>query len=140
MGSEKKRGRIQFPTYISKLQEIPRLAIGSVFLSTSTEIHHMARPRRINITGITQHLVQSGNNCQPSFQDATDFELLKTACAKHSCVVHAYVLMSNHVHLLLTPNQPDGASRVFRDLGRDYVSSRSEPLIESIDALSVGFS
>jgi REP element-mobilizing transposase RayT len=48
--------------------------------------------------------------------------------------------MSNHVHLLLTPNQPDDASRVFRDLGRDYVSSRSEPLIESIDALSVGFS
>ena len=40
---------------------------------------------------------------------------------KHSCEIHAFVLMTNHVHILMTPNTPDGASLVFRDLGRDYV-------------------
>jgi len=85
----------------------------------------MPRPKRLNIAGIPQHLVQRGNNRQACFQDQTDcrlyLELLNIACKRHACDVHAYVLMTNHVHLLLTPHMPEGASLVFRDLGRDYV-------------------
>ena len=85
----------------------------------------MPRPQRVNIAGIPQHLVQRGNNRQACFHDEADYqlylELLASACNKHSCVIHAYVLMTNHVHLLATPTQPDGISLMFRDLGRDYV-------------------
>jgi putative transposase len=85
----------------------------------------MPRPRRLNIPGLPQHLVQRGNNRQACFQDEADYRrylnLLGIACKRHDCEVHAYVLMTNHVHILLTPHQPDGASLVFRDLGRDYV-------------------
>ena len=72
-----------------------------------------------------QHLVQRGNDRQTCFRDGADYrlylELLGVACKKHSCDIHAFVLMTNHVHILLTPNEPEGASLVFRDLGRDYV-------------------
>ena len=85
----------------------------------------MPRPKRLNLAGIPQHLVQRGNNRQACFRNEGDYhlylELLNTACKRHDCDVHAYVLMTNHVHILLTPNQPQGASLVFRDLGRDYV-------------------
>ena len=85
----------------------------------------MPRPRRLNIAGYPQHLVQRGNNRNRCFQDAVDFrlylKLLSTACRRHSCDLHSFVLMTNHVHLLLTPRKPDGASMLFRDLGRDYV-------------------
>lgn len=85
----------------------------------------MARPKRLNIAGVPQHLVQRGNDRQACFRDDVDFrlylELLKIACERHSCEVHAYVLMTNHVHLLMTPWESEGVSLVFRDLGRDYV-------------------
>lgn len=85
----------------------------------------MPRPKRLNIAGVPQHLVQRGNNRQDCFKDEADYrlymELLGKACKRHDCDVHAYVLMTNHVHILLTPHQPEGASLVFRDLGRDYV-------------------
>ena len=85
----------------------------------------MPRPKRLNIPGIPQHLVQRGNDRQVCFRDEADYslylELLNCASERHCCDVHAYVLMTNHVHILLTPHLPDGASLVFRDLGRDYV-------------------
>jgi len=85
----------------------------------------MSRPPRLNIAGIPQHIVQRGNNRQACFKSTSDYELylalLGVACRKHECDIHAYVLMTNHVHILLTPNNPEGASLVFRDLGRDYV-------------------
>ena len=85
----------------------------------------MPRPKRLNIPGIPQHLVQRGNNRQPCFLDKADYrlylDLLGVACNRHACLVHAFVLMTNHVHILLTPWIDEGASLVFRDLGRDYV-------------------
>lgn len=39
----------------------------------------------------------------------------------HHCAVHAYVLMTNHVHLLMTPEAPGQVARVMQDLGRRYV-------------------
>ena len=85
----------------------------------------MPRPARLNLPGIPQHITQRGNNRQACFFASADYalylSLLTGACRKHRCTVHAYVLMTNHVHLLITPETPMGVSLVFRDLGRDYV-------------------
>jgi putative transposase len=85
----------------------------------------MPRPPRLNIPGYPQHIVQRGNNRQACFLQDFDYRLylrlLNAACRRHQCALHAYVLMTNHVHLLLTPEIHDGVSLVVRDVGRDYV-------------------
>lgn len=85
----------------------------------------MPRPARLNLAGIPQHITQRGNNRQACFFADADYELylglLAEACKRHRCNVHAYVLMTNHVHLLITPEMPTGVSLVIRDVGRDYV-------------------
>jgi len=85
----------------------------------------MPRPARLNIPGIPQHVTQRGNNRQACFYADEDYrlylELLNDACRIHACTLHAYVLMTNHVHLLITPSTTDGVSRVMCDLGRDFV-------------------
>jgi len=87
----------------------------------------MPRPLRLNLAGVPQHVTQRGNNRQACFFRASDYRLylglLQIACQKHDCQLHAFVLMTNHVHLLLTPSTPDGVSLLIRDLGRDYVRS-----------------
>jgi len=87
----------------------------------------MPRPLRHNIPGMPQHIVQRGNNRQACFFTDSDYRrylaFLGTACRRHHCALHAFVLMTNHVHLLLTPESGDGASLVLRDVGRDYVRS-----------------
>lgn len=87
----------------------------------------MPRPVRLNLPDIPQHVTQRGNNRQVCFFSADDYrlylDLLHEACRAHDCSLHAYVLMTNHVHMLMTPATPEGVSRVFRDLGRDYVRS-----------------
>ena len=97
----------------------------ALFFLPQTGSLKMPRPKRENIADYPQHLVQRGNNRQACFVDQADYrlylKLLILACKRHDCDVHAYVLMTNHVHILLTPHQPEGASLVFRDLGRDYV-------------------
>ncbi|HLF30494.1 MAG TPA: transposase [Xanthomonadales bacterium] len=85
----------------------------------------MPRPVRLNLSGIPQHITQRGNNRQACFFTACDYQLylglLHAACQLHCCQLHAFVLMTNHVHLLLTPDAPGAVSRVIRDVGRDYV-------------------
>lgn len=85
----------------------------------------MPRPPRLNIADIPQHVVQRGNNRQPCFFAASDYRLylslLAIYCRRHRCQIHAYVLMTNHVHLLVTPDIPDGVSLLIRDAGRDFV-------------------
>lgn len=85
----------------------------------------MPRPARLNLPDIPQHITQRGNNRQVCFYADDDYrlymELLHAACRAHGCNLHAYVLMTNHVHLLMTPTTPAGLSRVMRDLGRDFV-------------------
>jgi len=85
----------------------------------------MARLPRYPITGQPQHVIQRGNNRGATFFRSDDYRLyrdcLKSACAKHGCSVHAYVLMTNHVHLLLTPDSPLGIGKVMQSVGRRYV-------------------
>jgi len=85
----------------------------------------MARRRRLTIAGVPQHVIQRGNNRQAIFFAEEDYRrylaYLGEAARKHDCEIHAYVLMTNHVHLLATPNNPDAISRTMQDVGRRYV-------------------
>jgi putative transposase len=82
---------------------------------------------RLALPGVPLHVVQRGNNRQPCFFHASDYEFyLETAlvCAKrYQVAVHAYVLMTNHVHLLLTPEKKWGVSQMMQLLGAIYVSN-----------------
>lgn len=85
----------------------------------------MARLPRFVIPGHPQHVIVRGNNREPIFYADEDYlfylEKLKQACDKHSCDVHAYVLMTNHVHLLITPHKEEAISKAMQMLGRYYV-------------------
>ena len=85
----------------------------------------MARLPRFVITGHPQHVIIRGNNRNPIFNSDEDYRFyldkLQDACTKHQCAVHAYVLMTNHVHLLITPHTEDGISKTMQMLGRYYV-------------------
>jgi putative transposase len=85
----------------------------------------MPRQPRLRIAGVPQHVIVRGNNRQATFFAPRDYrfyvECLRDTAAKHECLVHAYVLMTNHVHLLITAASADGLSLLMRDLGRRYV-------------------
>ena len=85
----------------------------------------MARLPRFVLVGHPQHVIIRGNNREAIFYADDDYqfylEKLKQACNKHRCNVHAYVLMTNHVHLLITPDKEDGISKAIQMLGRYYV-------------------
>ena len=85
----------------------------------------MARLPRIVVPGQPLHIVQRGNNRQAVFFADADYrrylEDLREASAANGCAVHAYALMTNHVHLFLTPETEAGLSRLMQALGRRYV-------------------
>jgi REP-associated tyrosine transposase len=85
----------------------------------------MARLPRICLPGIPQHIIQRGNNRQVCFASEEDFAAythwLKEYSLKYKVAIHAFVLMTNHVHLLATPETEDGISRLMQTLGRHYV-------------------
>ncbi|MFC0679542.1 transposase [Lysobacter korlensis] len=86
----------------------------------------MARLPRLDLPGVPQHVVQRGVDRQPCFARDDDYlryrQELAEAALKHACAVHAYVLMTNHVHLLVTPSEPGGVSRMMQAIGRRYVT------------------
>lgn len=85
----------------------------------------MPRRPRIKLTGIPQHIVQRGVNREPCFFAEEDYHCylhwLFEAAADWRCTVHAYVLMTNHVHLLVMPQTPDGLAKLMQSVGRRYV-------------------
>jgi len=85
----------------------------------------MPRPHRIVRSGETLHLVQRGNNrtaCFACNEDRAWFtRLLHDVSERTGCAIHAYVLMTNHVHLLLTASEARSPSRMMQALGRRYV-------------------
>ena len=86
----------------------------------------MPRKPRFFLPNIPVHAIQRGNNRQAIFFDESDYRMylswLKVAAEKYGCQIHAYVLMTNHVHLLITPEHRDSLSRLFQYVGRYYVS------------------
>jgi len=85
----------------------------------------MARRPRFVLPGVPQHVIQRGNDRQAVFYTDDDrrcyLECLGDAGRKYGCRVHAYVLMTNHVHLLATPLEATALSRTMQHLGRRYV-------------------
>jgi len=85
----------------------------------------MARLPRSKAAGYPHHVIQRGNNRQAVFLDVADYQrylyLLHEISATQKVAVHAYVLMTNHVHLLVTPEADEGLSRFMQALGRRYV-------------------
>ena len=85
----------------------------------------MPRKPRFNLVGIPQHVIQRGHNREPCFYSEQDYRRylddLKEAAKKNECRVHAYVLMTNHVHILVTPMVDHGISNMMQSLGRRYV-------------------
>jgi putative transposase len=85
----------------------------------------MARKPRFAVAGLPQHIIQRGNNRQPCFVDDDDRRRyladLEEALHAHDVELHAWVLMSNHVHLLATPRRRGAVSGMMQVLGRRYV-------------------
>ena len=85
----------------------------------------MPRPPRLNLVGFPQHITQRGNNRQACFflteDRLTYLKLMDRAARRRDCRIHAYVLMTNHVHILATPLKVNGISRLMQDIGREYV-------------------
>jgi len=85
----------------------------------------MARLPRFCPSGIPQHVIQRGNNRSICFADEQDFSAyanwLKQYSNGFSVAIHAWVFMTNHVHLLVTPSSNNGISAMMQALGRRYV-------------------
>ncbi|MDX1776633.1 MAG: transposase, partial [Desulfobulbales bacterium] len=77
------------------------------------------------MAGVPVHLIQRGNNRQACFFAEDDYQIylewLKEYAFETGCTVHAYVLMTNHVHILLTPSKDSGPSVLMKSLGQRYV-------------------
>lgn len=85
----------------------------------------MARLPRLYLPGCAQHVIQRGNNREACFYAEADYKaylsFLKDAATKYQVAIHAFVLMTNHVHLLVTPQSEHGVSRMMQAQGRKYV-------------------
>jgi len=85
----------------------------------------MPRRPRIHLDQVPLHIVQRGHNREPCFFAAEDYftylHWLGEALKETGCSLHAYVLMTNHVHLLVTPEQAENVPKLVISLGRRYV-------------------
>ena len=85
----------------------------------------MARLPRFFAKGYPLHIIQRGNNREPIFGAEPDYlfylDCLQRAADEHALAIHAYVLMTNHVHLLATPSDEASAPKTMQSVGRRYV-------------------
>ncbi len=85
----------------------------------------MPRKPRFFLPDIPVHVVQRGHSREPVFFEDSDYQTylrwLGEAACRYECAIHAYVLMTNHVHLLVTPKDKQGISRMMQYVGRRYV-------------------
>ncbi len=85
----------------------------------------MARKPRFYMPGVPAHVMQRGHNREPIFFKDVDYleylKIFKKVADRFECQIHSYVLMTNHVHFLLTPSYSESISLLFQNLGREYV-------------------
>ena len=85
----------------------------------------MRRRARIVVSGIPWHIMQRGNNRSACFYAEDDYhkylDTLEEHAKKYDGLIHSYCLMTNHIHLLLTPKHEDRASLFMKYLGQRYV-------------------
>ena len=84
----------------------------------------MARLPRFNAPGQPQHVIQRGNNRSRVFESTRDYlffkQCLQLAAVRTGCRIHAYVLMTNHVHLLMSQDHSGGIGRAMQSVGGKY--------------------
>lgn len=85
----------------------------------------MSRLPRYFLPNQPQHVIQRGNNRQPIFFSEDDYHFFRDcmtdAARTHGVRIHAYVWMTNHVHLLATPDTAESLGKTFQSAGRRYV-------------------
>ena len=85
----------------------------------------MPRKQRVSVVGIAEHVIQRGNNKQIIFAHDSDMKAyvvwLREYAEEFAVRIHAWVLMTNHVHLLCTPDVEFGTTHMMQALGRKYV-------------------
>lgn len=85
----------------------------------------MARLPRLTLADYPHHVIQRGNNRQPIVRDDRDRQRLLDLWFEHArafrVAIHAYVIMDNHFHLLVTPETQDGLPLMMQAVGRAYV-------------------
>ena len=85
----------------------------------------MPRRARLVVPGIPWHIIQRGSNRMACFYENSDYQyFLKTLAAqavKYQRQLHAWCLMTNHLHLLLTPAAEHSAAVLMKHLGQRYV-------------------
>lgn len=85
----------------------------------------MPRKPRFYLPGMPVHAVQRGRSREAVFYEDSDYraylDWLREGAARYKCAIHAYVLMTNHVHVLATPADDEGISRMMQYVGRRYV-------------------
>ncbi len=85
----------------------------------------MPRRPRLSLPNVPMHLIQRGNNRQACFFAEEDYcfylDWLRAYSSKTGCRIHAYVLMTNHVHLLVSTDSGDGVGALMKLLGQRYV-------------------
>jgi putative transposase len=85
----------------------------------------MPRKPRFFVPGVPVHIVHRGHSRAPVFFENSDYaaylEWLMESATRYSCEIHAYVLMTNHIHILATPTDKQAISRMMQYMGRRYV-------------------
>ena len=85
----------------------------------------MPRKPRFYLPGVPAHLVQRGHSREPVYFEKDDYTAylhwMEEAAQRYDCAVHAYVLMTNHVHILVTPGKQNSISLMMQYVGRRYV-------------------
>ncbi|PWF45112.1 transposase [Massilia glaciei] len=85
----------------------------------------MARRARLVLADVPLHIIQRGNNRHRCFAVDSDYlvylDLLATCASESGCAIHAYVLMTNHVHLLASPSDKTSPARMMKAVGERYV-------------------
>lgn len=85
----------------------------------------MPRRARLILPDVPLHIIQRGNNRQPCFFADGDYSVyldwLGEHASKTGCRVHSYVLMTNHVHLLISADQVEAPGLLMKALGQRYV-------------------
>ena len=85
----------------------------------------MPRRARVSLPNIPHHIIQRGNNRQACFYAEQDYQIyldwLGKYAREYDCAIHAYVLMTNHVHLLVTPKHAEAVGQLMKRLGQRYV-------------------
>ena len=85
----------------------------------------MPRQARLAVAGVPCHIIQRGHDRKACFFANGDYQFylrkLSEQAKEHDCSIHAYVLMTNHVHMLVTPEAKNGVSMMMKNLSQRYV-------------------